>query len=71
MIFVFLVTPLGRMALADSIGAILDTSFFIAREQRRPLGQVALPRGLAVSVVTLAELRVAVLNERTGTRPCA
>jgi len=51
------------MALAEeSIGAILDTSFFIAREQRRPLGPLTLPTGLAVSVVTLGELRLAVFN---------
>ena len=51
------------MALVEeSIGAILDTSFFIAREQRRPLNAILLPKVLAVSVVTLAELRLAVFN---------
>lgn len=39
--------------------AILDTSVFIAREQERPLG--ALPGQVAVSVVTLSELRHGVL----------
>lgn len=39
--------------------AILDTSVFIAREQGRPLGD--LPDEVAVSVVTLSELRHGVL----------
>lgn len=39
--------------------AILDTSVFIAREQERPLGD--LPGEVAVSVVTLSELRHGVL----------
>ena len=39
--------------------AILDTSIFIAREQERPLGD--LPAQVAVSVVTLSELRHGVL----------
>lgn len=39
--------------------AILDTSVFIAREQARPLGK--LPDQVAVSVVTLSELRHGVL----------
>lgn len=39
--------------------AILDTSIFIAREQERPLGD--LPAEVAVSVVTLSELRHGVL----------
>lgn len=39
--------------------AILDTSIFIAREQKRPLGD--LPDEVAVSVVTLSELRHGVL----------
>ena len=38
---------------------LLDTSVFIARETRRPLG--ALPDSAAVSVVTLAELHLGVL----------
>ncbi len=39
--------------------ALLDTSVFIAREQARPLG--ALPEEVAVSVVTISELRHGVL----------
>ena len=39
--------------------AVLDTSVFIAREQERPLG--TLPDEVAVSVVTLSELRHGVL----------
>jgi predicted nucleic acid-binding protein len=41
------------------VQAILDTSVFIAREQERPLGD--LPDEVAVSVVTLSELRHGVL----------
>jgi predicted nucleic acid-binding protein len=41
------------------VQAILDTSVFIAREQERPLGD--LPGEVAVSVVTLSELRHGVL----------
>jgi predicted nucleic acid-binding protein len=39
--------------------AVLDTSVFIAREQGRPLGD--LPDEVAVSVITLSELRHGVL----------
>lgn len=39
--------------------AVLDTSVFIAREQGRPLGE--LPDEVAVSVVTISELRYGVL----------
>lgn len=39
--------------------ALLDTSVFIAREQGRPLGE--LPEQVAVSVVTISELRYGVL----------
>ncbi len=39
--------------------ALLDTSVFIAREQARPLGE--LPDEVAVSVVTISELRHGVL----------
>ncbi len=38
---------------------LLDTSVFIAREQRRPLGR--LPDELAVSVITIGELELGVL----------
>jgi predicted nucleic acid-binding protein len=41
------------------VRAVLDTSVFIAREQARPLGD--LPDEVAVSVVTLSELRHGVL----------
>ena len=39
---------------------LLDTSVFIARESGRPLGK--LPERVAVSVVTLGELRLGVLH---------
>ncbi|MEY2441566.1 MAG: hypothetical protein QOJ46_992 [bacterium] len=39
--------------------ALLDTSVFIAREQRRPVGP--LPDELAVSVITIGELELGVL----------
>ena len=41
-------------------GAIADTSVFIARESGRPVG--ALPGELAVSVITIGELRAGVLT---------
>jgi predicted nucleic acid-binding protein len=41
------------------VRALLDTSVFIARERARPLGE--LPEEVAVSVVTLSELRHGVL----------
>jgi predicted nucleic acid-binding protein len=41
------------------VQAVLDTSVFIAREQGRPLGD--LPDRVAISVVTLSELRHGVL----------
>jgi len=41
------------------VQAVLDTSVFIGREQERPLG--TLPDEVAVSVVTLSELRHGVL----------
>jgi len=48
--------------LAESIGAVVDTSVFVALEQRRPIRRVELPPVRAISVVTLAELRLAVFN---------
>ncbi len=39
---------------------LLDTSVFIGREERRPLG--ALPDRVAISVVTIGELQFGVLN---------
>jgi predicted nucleic acid-binding protein len=41
------------------VRALLDTSVFIAREQGRPLAE--LPERVAVSVVTISELRYGVL----------
>jgi predicted nucleic acid-binding protein len=41
---------------------LLDTSVFIAREDGRPLGD--LPARVAVSVVTIGELQLGVLNAR-------
>jgi predicted nucleic acid-binding protein len=40
--------------------AVADTSLFIAQEQQRPL-KASPPRQLAVSIVTVAELRLGVL----------
>jgi predicted nucleic acid-binding protein len=48
------------------VQAILDTPVFIAREQERPLG--VLPDQVAVSVVTLSELRYGVLDARATSR---
>jgi predicted nucleic acid-binding protein len=41
---------------------LADTSVFIAREADRPLDSTLAPSSLAVSVVTLAELRAGVLG---------
>jgi hypothetical protein len=41
--------------------ALADTSVFIAREARRPVDVEAMPDRLAVSVVTIGELRAGVL----------
>ncbi len=41
--------------------AVADTSLFIARESGRSIGDVELPDELAVSVVTIGELRAGVL----------
>lgn len=46
--------------MTDAISGLLDTSVFIARETERPLGK--LPDRVAVSVVTLGELQLGVLN---------
>jgi predicted nucleic acid-binding protein len=40
---------------------LADTSLFIARESRRPLDETMLPDELAVSVITIGELRAGVL----------
>jgi len=42
--------------------ALADTSLFIARESGRPLAQIELPDELAISVITLGELRAGVLT---------
>lgn len=44
---------------------LADTSVFIARESGRPLDVVALPDELAVSVITVGELRAGVLAAST------
>jgi hypothetical protein len=40
---------------------VADTSVFIARESGRPLSTAALPEELAISVITIGELRAGVL----------
>ena len=44
---------------------LADTSVFIARESGRPLDAEALPDELAVSVITVGELRAGVLTAST------
>jgi len=46
--------------LTRAAAGLLDTSVFIARETGRPLGK--LPERVAVSVVTIGELQLGVLN---------
>jgi predicted nucleic acid-binding protein len=46
--------------LSPPAAGLLDTSVFIARESERPLG--GLPDRVAVSVVTIGELQLGVLN---------
>lgn len=46
--------------MSVAAAGLLDTSVFIARETRRPLG--ALPEHVAVSVITIGELQLGVLN---------
>jgi predicted nucleic acid-binding protein len=46
--------------LSAPVVGLLDTSIFIARETARPLGE--LPERVAVSVVTIGELQLGVLN---------
>ena len=43
---------------------LADTSFFIAREADRPIRAGAVPAHLAVSVITIGELRAGVLAAR-------
>ncbi len=49
--------------------ALLDTSFFIATESGRPLGEMEGVTGTEVSVVTLAELTLGVLMANDDDRP--
>ena len=46
--------------MTDSGSGLLDTSIFVARESGRPLAE--LPDHVAVSVVTIGELQLGVLN---------
>ena len=46
--------------MSTPTSGLLDTSVFIARETGRPLGE--LPQRVAVSVVTIGELQLGVLN---------
>ena len=46
--------------MSNSGSGLLDTSVFIARETKRPLGE--LPEHVAVSVVTIGELQLGVLS---------
>jgi hypothetical protein len=46
--------------VTESSSGLLDTSVFIARETKRPLGE--LPDHVAVSVVTIGELQLGVLS---------
>lgn len=46
--------------MTEQTAGLLDTSVFIARESGRPLGE--LPDRVAVSVVTIGELQLGVLN---------
>ena len=46
--------------MTEPQSGLLDTSVFIARETGRPLGE--LPNRVAVSVVTIGELQLGVLN---------
>lgn len=49
--------------------ALLDTSFFVATESGRPLGEMTGVTETEVSVVTLAELTVGVLTAEDDDRP--
>lgn len=49
--------------------ALLDTSFFVATEAGRPLGDASGVTETDISVVTLAELTVGVLMADEGARP--
>jgi predicted nucleic acid-binding protein len=49
--------------------ALLDTSFFVAKESGRPLGEIDGVTETEVSVVTLAELTIGVLTANDDDRP--
>jgi predicted nucleic acid-binding protein len=49
--------------------ALLDTSFFVATEAGRPLGDMGAVTETEISVVTLAELTVGVLMANDAYRP--
>lgn len=51
--------------MSQPAAGLLDTSVFIARETERPLGE--LPDRVAVSVVTIGELQLGVLNASDDT----
>jgi predicted nucleic acid-binding protein len=53
--------------LADTSRGLADTSVFIAREVPRPFDLGALPDRLAVSVITIGELRAGVLAASDAT----
>lgn len=54
-------------SVEHSSSALADTSWFLAREQRRPIR--AHPGQMAVSIVTIAELRLGVLmTDDAGSR---
>lgn len=50
--------------MTSSGAGLLDTSVFIAREDGRPVGE--LPDRVAISVVTIGELQLGVLNAKSG-----
>jgi predicted nucleic acid-binding protein len=45
---------------------LLDTSYFVARESGRPHSSDRVPTDCAVSIVTIAELRLGVLTSRSA-----
>lgn len=51
--------------MTEPSAGLLDTSVFIAREVERPLGE--LPGHVAVSVITIGELQLGVLNAADAT----
>lgn len=50
------------MGVSDTLGGIADTSVFIAREVGRPILEEAIPDVVAVSMVTVGELRLGILR---------